>query len=781
MQTIRIILSADKSLTQERQEISDLVENLNHSLESRGANILMLAWDSAEEKHEEFKDKISDTDLCMTLYYDTFAEASQAELETAYKALCEGKNPKKIYVYFKEAENVPARLQEFRDSFPTKYGHFYCSFSNIDTLKADFLLQFMEYQSKNLGSTTLLKVTNGKVVVDGKEYVNIKNVPFAGNNEEYNLLLKSIKKTQKLLAITDEEDEEYAEYAAELHELKEKLAKMEASLWETALMITRLSTTKCSERLKRAMDLFNAGDNKGAQAVLNEEDIEKDVQHNLHLIQLGEEGKKGLKINIEEYQLKIKTLENEMAEGWLQEQCKIHDRIIELTTSLYGEHSIELANAMMNAAWAVYALDNYNRLHELVEKSLEIRLKILGEEHLDTAQCYNDLGVVLGKIGDNQKYLEYSSKSLDIRLKLNAPDDILAESYNTAGVALSLFGDKKKCLEYQLKGLELRKRALGENNKETANSYSQVGIAYEALEDDDKYLEYSLHSLNIMELIAGDKHPDTGLCHNNVGDAYLLKENYPAAIEHFQKALTINVKTIGKFTEGTLVAFDNISLAYELSEDYEKALDNQMEAIQISEKIYNDTHPKNICLFERAGKLLEKYGDRKAALNYLYHALNLHFKKAKEENLPTGPAPTRELADLCHEIGSIHFGMNAFVEAEQMLSNAVNIISDVQEDSPALRKWTYHLGLAFARQGKHEEALNSFQLALQHRIKAYGNEHPDVVDAYMMVGHAYAALNNNGSAIEAFQTALVILEKHLPDDHEEIIRIKQVISDLSQK
>ena len=145
----------------------------------------------------------------MNLYYTYFNNTTQAELESAYQALCEGKNPKKIYVYFKDGDTIPEKLQEFRDSFPTKYDHFYCSFSNIDTLKADFLLQFMEYQSKNLCGSKMLEVNNGKVTLDGKEYVDLKNVPFAGNNEEYNLLLKSIKKTKKLLAITDEDDEEY--------------------------------------------------------------------------------------------------------------------------------------------------------------------------------------------------------------------------------------------------------------------------------------------------------------------------------------------------------------------------------------------------------------------------------------------------------------------------------------------------------------------------------------------------------------------------------------------
>ena len=706
IQTVRIFLSIDKTLEQERLELTDLVENLNHSLERRNANILMLAWDNSTNDSKDFKKEISKTDLCLNLYYTYFNNTTQAELESAYQALCEGKNPKKIYVYFKDGDTIPEKLQEFRDSFPTKYGHFYCSFSNIDTLKADFLLQFMEYQSKNLCDSKMLEVNNGKVTLDGKEYVDLKNVPFAGNNEEYNLLLKSIKKTKKLLAITDEDDEEYADYAAELQELKEKLSKMENSLWDTALMITRLSTTKCSERLKRAMDLFTAGDNKGAQAVLNEEEIERDVEYNLHLIQLGEEGKKGLKINIEEYKLKIKTLENEMAEGWLHKQCKLCERVIELSSSLYGENSLEAAQAMMDATQSVYLLEDYKTLYKYIEKALAIRLEILGENHLDTAQCFNDLGVVSGKLGDNEKYLEYTKKGLEIRLALNAPGEILAESYNTTGVAMSHFGDNESFLEYQLKGLELRKATIGEQNIDTANSYSQVGITYAAIENFEKYLEYSQMALEILQKIAGEKHPDTGLFHNNLGDAYMCLEKYPEAIEHLQTALNIDLKTKRKMSYGTLVTYENLSVAYELSGDYEKALKYQIDAVHISDKVNKDTHPKHLEVYERAGKLLAKYEDLENALNYLYHALKLRFKIAKEDKLPNGPNPSFELADLCHEIGSVHFSMTKFEEAERMLSNAVNILSDIEGIAPELRDWTYHLGLALTRQNKHEDALS---------------------------------------------------------------------------
>ena len=784
MSTIKIFLASSDELKPEREMMASLANSLNTVLEQQGVHVIVVEWENLDasmgihHKQDDYNEKLRDCEMCLVLYWTKFGMYTKTELDTAYKELQAGNNPRKLYVYFKNGAEPTEELKEFRDSFPTRYGHFFTPFENFDTLKAHFLLQFMEYQSQVLINTNAIEIKDGKVVFGGIEYVNLKNVPFAGNNEEYNEIKDEIAELQEDLENLSPDSPRYAKKSEKLQKLQENLSKMENSLWDTALMITRLSTTKCSERLKRAMDLFNAGDNKGAQAVLNEEEIERDVEHNLHLIQLGEEGKKGLKINIEEYQLKIKTLENEMAEGWLHEQCKLHERVIELTYSLYGEHSIEAAQAMMDATQSMYLLEDYKTLYKYTEKALSIRLELLGENHLDTAQCYNDLGVVSGKLGDNEKYLEYAKKGLEIRLALNAPGEILAESYNTAGVAMSHFGDNESFLEYQLKALELRRATIGEQNIDTANSYSQVGIAYGAIENFEKYLEYSQHALEIMQKIAGDKHPDTGLFHNNLGDAYMCLEKYPEAIEHLQKALNIDLKTKGKMTYGTLVAYENLSVAYELSGDYENALKNQIEAVHISDKVNKDTDSNNLKVYERAGKLFNKYCDNENALNYLYHALKLRFKIAKEDKLPNGPKPTFELADLCHEIGSVHFSMTKFEEAERMLNNAVNILSDIKDDAPELRDWTYHLGLAYARQNKHEDALASFKEALARRVKYYGGDHPDVVDAYRMVGHASMASGHKEMALESFNESLNILQRHLPEDHEDIIELKQIIAEL---
>ena len=340
MKTIKIFLASSEELKQERLELADLVENLNQRLSALGLQIQLVKWEyldasmGPKHKQEEYNEALRDCEMCLVLYWTRFGDYTAIELNTAYEELCAGHNPKKLYVYFKDGAEPSPELQAFMDSFPTRYGHFYSHFQNADTLKAEFLLQFIDYQKNYLQSSSLVEVKDGQVCIGGKVYVDLKNVPFAGNNEEYNLLMKSIKKTQKLLSVTEPDDPDYREYAIELNELKERQKQMENSLWDTALMITQLSTTQCSERLKRAMDLFSQGDNKGALAVLNEEEIDRDISHNLQLIQLGEEGKKGLAINIDEMLLKIKALETERKDGWFDDVDHLYSRCIEIGSGI---------------------------------------------------------------------------------------------------------------------------------------------------------------------------------------------------------------------------------------------------------------------------------------------------------------------------------------------------------------------------------------------------------------------------------------------------------------
>lgn len=187
MKKIKIFLASSEELKQERLELADFVEHLNYTFEKIGINIQLVKWEyidssmGAQHKQEDYNDKLRECEMCMVLYWTKFGLYTKTELDTAYNELKAGNNPKKLYVYFKEAEDgaeVTPELQAFRDSFPSAYGHFENRFRNIDTLKSQFLLQFIEYQGKSLADSPLIEIRDGKVSVGGKTYVDLANVPF---------------------------------------------------------------------------------------------------------------------------------------------------------------------------------------------------------------------------------------------------------------------------------------------------------------------------------------------------------------------------------------------------------------------------------------------------------------------------------------------------------------------------------------------------------------------------------------------------------------------------
>ena len=745
MQTIRIILSAAKSLQQERMELADLVENLNHSLESRNANILMLVWDSSESDQVSFKEKISETDLCLTLYYDTFDESTQSELETAYQSLCEGKNPKKIYVYFKEGETVPEQLKTFRDSFPTKYGHFYCSFSNIDTLKADFLLQFMEYQSKNFGSNKMLEVNNGKVTIDGKEYVDLKNVPFAGNNEEYNLLLKSIKKTQKLLAITDEDDPDYADYAADLQDMKEKLSKMESSLWETALMITRLSTTKCSERLKRAMDLFTAGDNRGAQAVLNEEEIDKDIEHNLNLIKLGEEGKKGLITNIEEIRLKIKTLDND----WEVDNC---EQII----SLY-QKAISLGRDILDKddytdlLWDYAGFLDYQNLYTLADDVNKECLAFLrdfaqnGNENAkyDLALFLNNIAVIHRKEGVYDVAETELLESLTIRRALTKNN----ERYYKPGLA--------RCLE------DCAILKTETNNFNEALSYIEEALKYrkdsytkeEFTNSDSKYA----HCLGSYGHVLSEM--------GRINDAINALNKSTDIYEHILMEKPEDVDTL----DALAMSSDNLANLYKEIYKYEIAKERSKRSLGIYEFLYNKQpnayRPGYACNLLNIGCICHDMCAYEEALPYITKAYCL-FKKMEEMN------PGAYIADvaLClMNRANTLCALSDFSQSEEDYSEALSIYKKLAEQNDDI----YLEYVAICIQGhcqlldkrldynrsceEHSEAVSIYRNLSQKYPDIYL---PELAHALSLLGWQRINTNEGDIAEKELKEAISIYKNH---------------------
>ena len=392
MKTIKVFIASSEELRLERLEIADMIQQLNRILKPRGVEIDPL------DNHEEYHRELKNCEMCLALYWTKFDGQTKEELDTAYSELCAGRNPQKLYVYFKDANDITPELKAFKESFSTKYGHFFCRFENVDTMKLNFLLQFEDYQNKS--SEALLKVRDSRVEIDGQPFVELKNVPFAGNNPEYLQLLKQIEATQtRVLKYPDDR-----EFRQELHDLQERCKAMESSLLDTAKLITRLSSSTTSARLAEAMRLFEAGDNKGANAILNLDEISHDAEANAARIDAAREieakSVKALESNIEEYRLKIKTLQNTMETGWVNEVIAIYDKAVSVARNRiapekFAEQLREYAdflqeNKQYHLVGTLYdeALSKYQELAEMnpeaFDSAVSITLNNLANLHYQT-------------------------------------------------------------------------------------------------------------------------------------------------------------------------------------------------------------------------------------------------------------------------------------------------------------------------------------------------------------------------------------------------------------
>jgi hypothetical protein len=600
---IKIFLASSKELEKERLVFADLVGHLNNALESRDITISLVKWEyidasmGPEHKQEEYNEQLRDCDLCIVLYWTTFGKWTKMELDTAYEEKCAGRNPKKLYVYFKDGEQISEDLQKFRDSFPENYGHFFTNYKNIDTLKAHFLLQFMDYLGHEIKDSGVIEIGNSQVLFNGKPYIELVNVPIVGNNEQYKLLIKAIEDKQMLLSLIDNSHPKYTEYLKELKEAREELQRIEESIWDTALLTTKLSNEKINKNLQAAIDLLNQGDNKGARALLLSDNDEKIIAKNMKLIQIGEEGKKGIKDVINKKLLLIKTYENEMSEGWKELVISLRKEIADITKKAFGKESLEYAMALDSLGYTYYTHD---------------KDKIAEEAYMEALAIFKNDKV--------NKTTEYATLLIHIG---------------------DLFMHQKKFLKaepYYLDALDITKEKFGDTSIQYALPLYKMGRFYRIFTMYDKAKDCQERSMAIIKQNKGNDvwlHSQTlrelAYCYARVINDYDeertktyrrdKKELYQQAFSLISDSVSLIEKNFGQ-ENSTYVSFQiGLSDVLRMSGHHEEAEKVLLQALELSENI-NDHNESRDMVLHALGHFYLFEPEKAEALGFDYSTVN---------------------------------------------------------------------------------------------------------------------------------------------------------------
>lgn len=778
MKTIKVFLASSDELRNERLEFADLVLQLNDLFERRDIQLKLVKWEHLDasmgikHKQEEYNDRLRECELCLTLYWTKFGNFTAEELEIAYNELKEGRNPRKLYVFFKDAQEVSPELQQFKDSFATKYGHFFCKFENVDTMRLQFLLQLEAYH--NSTSDRLLMVENQKVMVEGEPVVDLNNVPFAAMNKEFARLRDGIAVCEGEIAqfrsILSQMDNSAIEAMlnakiTERNKMQEEFNDYQGFLFDMARKTSQLSSQRLSERSIEAIRLFNEGNASEANGILNTEDMQRDTQQSFedyhHHTTLANEAHKRIELIYNDWLLKANAAladENNPINLRILESENAYQQAKSCALTLKYNETDKVKYTSLIADYAKFSdkYAHYEKAKELCLEHIKLCEELYGLGSRDIALSYNNIGLVYEKQGDYAKSLDYFFKTLAIDEKiLGTEHPSTATVYNNIGAVYDDQGDYSKALEYHFKALEINEKVLGSEHSSTATCYNNVGLVYCNQDNYPKALEYYLKAIAIYEKELGAEHTSTATCYNNIGFAYYTLDNSPKALEYYFKALEIYKKIIGLEHPSIATSYNNIGLVYEKQNDYTKALDYYFKALAIDEKVLGTGHPLTAISYNNIGLVYDSQGDYTEALDYFLKVLTINEKVLGSEH-PNTETTKLWVRNTKYKIGNDLFNRELYSESLPYYLAALEIEETVlgeDEDTAdsynTIAKTYYHIGDMSNALAYHKKALNV-------RVNVFGEEHIDTAQSYFDVGDLYIDIKDYAKALDHLHRSLDI-------------------------
>ncbi|MBO7074726.1 MAG: tetratricopeptide repeat protein [Bacteroidales bacterium] len=589
---INVMVAGLNELEEDKLEFTDIMAHLNEALIKTGIRLRRV---KCSDRMAEFKKQISDCDMCLNVYWHKLPECAKDNVDYAYTSLKAGNNPKHLYIFFKETDKDVAdkALSEFKASFETEYGHFFCRYENVDTMNLNFVLQLMMMQ--NVLDNRLINHNGGSLFVGNVPIVNVGNIPFAKLNKDYQRMNK------RLLELPEEiedaridvktyhndprREQRLQKLLDEYNSLQKEFDQHQQFLFDVAMRVAQLQGKRFTARMKRAIKAFEVGDVERANIILDEalEDAKRLLGNFIESREITELMRQDIFSAIEELLLTISTImadSKQPIEGRISRVKQIYSQVDEmagrvsldnrsyskllgeyamflylygaceqdnikalglfskqrqLLRRIHGEKTLSMADSYERSGLLYVNMKRYNRALRLYKLSYDIRREQLGDEHPDTAKYFNNIGHLYhkrGEKGDYEKAIANYEKALKIWEKDNANIDYLSTIYSNMAI-----------LDFDY------------------NEYNNFDKAWGLLAE----------SVGRCELQLGKEHQTTADVHIALG-YYLAKHDYDKSLIHFFKALTIMTKNLGVGHCSTVSLIYNIGRVFEFKCFYREAL-----------------------------------------------------------------------------------------------------------------------------------------------------------------------------------------------------------------
>ena len=433
MTYIKLFLASSiEEFREERLELRAFIETLNKSCRPKDVTLELTVCEdmsnamAKDRKQEEYNAEIRDSQYFYLLLGSEVGEYTLEEFNAALEAFRNSGKPK-IYIYCLQPGGMePPRqsVQTFLEWIGKDLGHYYNTFTHIDTVKMNLLLELFRDQ---IGGGEL-KLEDGQAVLNGQPVLSMENIPLYSKNETVQRLLAEKKRLDRelaaLAALGDDEDArgmrlekdaQRSRTAEQLHALEMDVLGLYQEIAEK-----RQAGRRMTVREAKAIEYADAGNYEAAKEVLRGQ-WKEDVRH-------AEEMADGIRDRIRGYIAERRLLVRMLKTSGVTADSETeilgaYEEIAELVR----KHQAELAALYDFAKF----LCDQNRIREGIRAAEQLRsLYSLadGVGDADLAKLCNLLGILYSRNGSFSKAEEQYRQALEIRIRLAEGDPAAYES-----------------------------------------------------------------------------------------------------------------------------------------------------------------------------------------------------------------------------------------------------------------------------------------------------------------------------------------------------------------
>lgn len=788
MRKIKLFLASSiTDLHDDRIALGDFIRQLNEIYIEKGVYISLIKCEDYDNaialagKQSQYDNEIEDSDLCIFLFYRKVGEYTVHELDVAYGAFSRAQRPK-IVTYLRQDEATRAlsdALSEIIERLDGEYHHYYNVYAHIDTLKLGVLMQLKLMKLDGEGE---LDIKDGMLSLSGKDILSTANIPIFSNNEELSSLYAERKRLDTVLAErrrryleekTDEAEKEFFAAAGEVSRVSSRLAVLEDESLALVSSVAELSSDGrvLTKRQKLALEFFNTGDYKRAQAVLDDEARETELEIAERRI---ESARREVEGYVEENELWIRA---QRARGVNAEAfakiCEKYKR----SSELCKKHDLD-KTVIYNYAYFLYdngriaeAIRVASSLTKLLDEddAVERRLLISATDLLGALWCESrSFKNSLRMCEESQRLCELDNETEKDRLC-----DIARSNLSFSNMYGS-FDDYENCLKHSNMSIEAYKKLAKDYGYRLSSDVAIValnlGRAYMGLGRRQDAVRVFIDAIRMLkpdfERDYGTYAPTIGKLFNNLSLCYYEMGEAKNAKTHGEYALKIFLSLYKKHPEATrpllAVAYSNLGMILSMLNETAESERMLGEAIMLYEILIRESFDSYAAQLAVAYVNLSELHRRMLLLDKGLDAARRSIELIAELHRRCGDAYTPNLADAYNNLGAIHLQLENYDEASEALKVARELYEALSQDKGGIysdKLMVVDINIATCRslQDDNEETEDSYL-----RIIDFFEKNPDYKgSSFFCLAAAYYGMAMIRQEEGLFTPALEFVDKAL--------------------